>query len=65
MGNSRMSVLPGPVLTAARTFSTCVPPLDERRFAFSHAFAHAFLFATGMDAATAPPIFHPLRYYSK
>src|SRR5260370_26012823 len=37
MGNALFSVLPGPVLTAARTFSTCVPPINERRFAFSHA----------------------------
>src|SRR6266852_5485025 len=37
MGNSRISVRLGPVLTAANTFSTCVPPINDRRLAFSHA----------------------------
>src|SRR5207249_1310214 len=37
MGNSRISVRLGPTLTAANTFSTCVPPVNYRPFAFSHA----------------------------
>jgi len=37
MGKSRISVLLGPTLTAASTFSTCVPPINKRRVAFSHA----------------------------